>query len=175
MLTHRTFKGPNVVPRLLRLNARQIHLRRACWALGSYDNRRVCKRVFGKRHLKLPVYRREYRNSQPPTPGPRSLSVMCLTTLCSPRGTVQNGSLSRSVDNKSARQPCELFDTDSEKRSGSKLTNAGRLSSQKPPAPVHAVCVGTRPQRRQHLAGVFCLSVGEGATPDLAVARGAGV
>src|SRR5271163_4455816 len=54
MLTHRTFKGPKVVPRLLRLNARQIHLRRACWALGSYDNRRVCKRVFGKRHLKLP-------------------------------------------------------------------------------------------------------------------------
>jgi len=98
-----------------------------------------------------------------------------LTTLCSPRGTVQNGSLSQSVDNKSARQPCELFDTDSEKRSGSKLTNAGRLSSQKPPAPVHAVCVGTRPQRRQHLAGVFCLSVGEGAAPDLAVARGAGV
>jgi hypothetical protein len=83
MLTHRTFKGPQVVPWLLRLDARQIHLRRACWALGSSDNRRVCKRVFGKRHLNHPVYRREYRNSQPPTPGPRSLSVVCLTTLCS--------------------------------------------------------------------------------------------
>jgi hypothetical protein len=95
VLTHRTFKGPNVVPRLLRLNARQIHLCRACWARWSDDNRTVFRPVLGKSHLMLPCFAGgSTRNSQPPTPGPRSLSVMCLVTLCSPRGTVQNGSLS---------------------------------------------------------------------------------
>jgi hypothetical protein len=54
MLTHRTFKGPKVVPRLLRLNARQIHLCRACWAGWSYDDRTVFRPVLGKCHLRLP-------------------------------------------------------------------------------------------------------------------------
>jgi hypothetical protein len=54
VLTHRTFKGPNVVPRLLRLNARQIHLCRACWAGWSYDDRTVFRPVLGKCHLRLP-------------------------------------------------------------------------------------------------------------------------
>jgi hypothetical protein len=41
VLTSRAFKGPQVVPRLLRFNARQIHLRRALLAIRTRVNRRV--------------------------------------------------------------------------------------------------------------------------------------
>ena len=54
MLTPRTFEGPQIVSRLLWFNARQIHLRRAHWALWSRANRRVFTGVFRKRHLRLP-------------------------------------------------------------------------------------------------------------------------
>jgi hypothetical protein len=163
MLTHRTFKGPKVVPRLLRLNARQIHLRRACWALGSYDNRRVCKRVFGKGHLKLPVYRREYRNSQPPTPGPRSLSVMYLNTICSYAELCETAHFPGLWITGLPCNPCELFDTDSERRSGSKSQTPG---ASKPPRSPSACAVKTCVQDPSEASlGSLFLSVGMTSAP----------
>jgi hypothetical protein len=53
VLTPRTFKGTEIETRVLRLNARQIHLRRAFWARRPYINWRVFKRVFRKGHLRL--------------------------------------------------------------------------------------------------------------------------
>ena len=41
VLTPWTFEGAKIEARFLRLNACQIHLRRACWALWSYGNRIV--------------------------------------------------------------------------------------------------------------------------------------
>ena len=58
-------------------------------------------------------------------------------------------------------QPCELFDTDSEKRSGSKLTNAGRLSSQSPQRPcVQYVRVQDPSEGSTSLGSFACLSEG---------------
>ena len=53
VLTARTFEGTEIETRLLRLNARQIHLRRAFWARRPYINWRIFKRVFRKGHLRL--------------------------------------------------------------------------------------------------------------------------
>jgi hypothetical protein len=53
VLTPRTFKGTEIETRVLRLNARQIHLRRAFWARRPYINWRIFKRVFRKGHLRL--------------------------------------------------------------------------------------------------------------------------
>jgi hypothetical protein len=55
VLTPRTFEGTKIEARLLRLNTRQIHLRRAFWARWSNDNRTVFKCVCGKRHLRTTV------------------------------------------------------------------------------------------------------------------------
>jgi hypothetical protein len=56
VLTPRTSEGAEIEAWLLRLNTRQIHLRRAFWALWSHVNRRIFKRVFGKRHLQLLLF-----------------------------------------------------------------------------------------------------------------------
>jgi len=56
VLTPRTFEGAEIEAWLLRLNTRQIHLRRAFWALWADVNRRIFKRVFGKRHLLLLLF-----------------------------------------------------------------------------------------------------------------------
>jgi hypothetical protein len=52
----------------------------------------------------------------------------------------------------------ELFDTDSESDPSQSQQIAGRLKLPKPPG-APEVYVRTRPQRRQHLAGVFCFTV----------------
>ena len=54
VLTPWSFKGPQIVSRLLKFNAREIHLRRALWAIWTRVHGRVFKRVLGKRHLNLP-------------------------------------------------------------------------------------------------------------------------
>jgi hypothetical protein len=48
VLTARTFEGTEIETRVLWLNARQIHLRRAFWARRPYINLRIFKRVFRK-------------------------------------------------------------------------------------------------------------------------------
>jgi hypothetical protein len=53
VLTARTFEGTEIETRVLWLNARQIHLRRAFWARRPYINLRIFKRVFRKGHLRL--------------------------------------------------------------------------------------------------------------------------
>ena len=67
VLTPWTFKGPQIVSRLLRFNARQIHLRRALRQSG-----RALIGVFSIVYSQnvifdSPVCRREYWSSQPPT------------------------------------------------------------------------------------------------------------
>jgi hypothetical protein len=67
VLTPWTFKGPQIVSRLLRFNARQIHLRRALRRSG-----RALIGVFSIVYSQnvifdSPVCRREYWSSQPPT------------------------------------------------------------------------------------------------------------
>jgi hypothetical protein len=98
---------------------------------------------------------------RPPTPGPGSRSVMCLATLCS---RVELCKTAHFPGLRIAGLPCTLVSyliqirksdpAQSWQMPGAKLP--------KPPAPVRAVCVRTRPQRRQHLAGAFCFSVGGG-------------
>jgi hypothetical protein len=90
--TPRTFEGPQIVSWLLWFNAHQIHLSRALWAIRTRVNGRVIKRVFGKRHFRSPVCRREYRNSQPPTPDRVAVGDVPQYDLF-PCGPEQNGSL----------------------------------------------------------------------------------
>jgi hypothetical protein len=83
VLTPRTFEGAPIVSRLLWLNARQIHLRRARRAFWSYVNRRVFKRVFGKHHFDSPLFAGRSSGTLSHRRLTVSLSVVSLDTICS--------------------------------------------------------------------------------------------
>ena len=149
VLTHRTFEGSKIEARLLRLNARQIHLRRACWALWPYDNRPVFKRVFGKRHFRTPLF----ADGSTGTLSHQDAVGDAPNYTLFPCRTVQNGSLWRTVDN----QFIVSYLIQIPKTLRLKVNRCRALSSPRPPS-ARAVYVRTRPQLG--LAGVFAFVCG---------------